>query len=190
MGMSSYHFVGGMLIILNGCVIREYCLKFVLLYDLHRSDLALCVIEIKNCVGIVTEVVSLFRCVVRRVKFNGLSIEIRCFFKLLQNHSKHHSSLHQSKFILISLNQLNEQKTILGKSGKHVQWSTYATNMNFHHFPGLNDYKFLLHKNVLRSLFLLPRKCVDLAEIIYNHCWSSIPKTDLHLWLLVKYRHC
>ncbi|KAJ8886770.1 hypothetical protein PR048_012982 [Dryococelus australis] len=85
-----------MLIIQNGCVIREYCLIFVLIYDLRGLDLActiatifqnvgiildylLSVTEIQDCIGTVTEVVSFFRCVVRRVKFDGLNIKIHCF---------------------------------------------------------------------------------------------------------------
>ncbi|KAJ8893184.1 hypothetical protein PR048_005769 [Dryococelus australis] len=39
----------------------------------------LCVTEIQNCRGKVTEVVSFFRCVTRCVKLDGLSIEILCF---------------------------------------------------------------------------------------------------------------
>ncbi|KAJ8883785.1 hypothetical protein PR048_015639 [Dryococelus australis] len=90
-----------MLIIQNGCVIREYCLKFVLLYyrnygvanhitqlcislckpfSKFHFDSSLCVIEIQNCIGTVREVEPFCRCV--------LSIEIHCFCSINSSYYK------------------------------------------------------------------------------------------------------
>ncbi|KAJ8875683.1 hypothetical protein PR048_023581 [Dryococelus australis] len=125
-----------MLIIQNGCVIREYRLKFLLLYDLR----GLCAIEIQNYIGTVTEVVLFFRHIFTRVKFDGLSVEIHCFlFNKLRNYYKitkssfapHYNALRNEvtpKFIIIfaAIKWVLENFEIT-ISEKKVQCSNYAT---------------------------------------------------------------
>ncbi|KAJ8892440.1 hypothetical protein PR048_005020 [Dryococelus australis] len=103
-----------MLIIQNGCVTREYCLKFVLLYDL-RGKHKLAIMELPiishSCV---------FRCashslnlaLIQAIKFVLISLNLRSTF--LYNVKNTMRNEATTKFnVFFFLQQLNGHKTIL-----------------------------------------------------------------------------
>ncbi|KAJ8893725.1 hypothetical protein PR048_006325 [Dryococelus australis] len=177
--------------------ITQLCITLCKPFSKFTFDSNLCVTEIQNCIGSVTEVVLFFMCVVRHVKFNGLSIEIHCFCLINSETTtkllNHHYSLHQKVqplilrmqcvmklppnltlyFAAIKWAQDNFEITISGKSGKQVHRSNYTTNM-------ITSFGFI-RMYCAPFNFILPRKCIDLAEMIYKFYWSNIPKTKLHL---------
>ncbi|KAJ8882432.1 hypothetical protein PR048_014240 [Dryococelus australis] len=65
----------------------------------------------------------------------------------------------------------------------YKQFSIILEEVNFDYLPGLNDWKFLLDKDLLLSLsFILPRKYIGLAEKYPQDKSASVAVSEVQTW--------